>query len=94
LLKGEGIGFGRDLEQWGFCLVHDNLVLLANCTSLDIVCYLLCHSWPLGDLLSLTEGFIASWVACRWVVVCKYHKGLPFIVIDWGFDSDSIDKLM
>jgi len=56
--------------------MSDDLVLLADSTSLHVVCDPFLHSWPLILFLSLAECFVLSWVTGRWMVVHEIHDSL------------------
>ncbi len=46
LLKGECSFLRRDPIEGCFCVMSKDLVLLTDCTSLDVICYPLAHPCP------------------------------------------------
>ncbi len=69
LLEGESSLFCRDAIKGCFCSVSEDLVLLADCTSFDIICYPLTHPYPGQDFCDFSDCFISSWVSSHRVVV-------------------------
>ncbi len=69
LLEGESSLFCRDAIKGCFCSVSEDLVLLADCTSFNIVCYPLAHACPWQDLCGFSDGFVVAQVFhCRVIV--------------------------
>ena len=60
--------------------MRQNLVLLANGASFDVVCDPFLHSGPVVVLLGLLQCFVPSWMSCGWVIVYEMHDAsLDFV---------------
>ena len=71
-----------------------DFVLLAGCTSFDIVCDPLVHAVPLGELFSFPDGFVSPWVTCQWVVVHDVHAESFRLLVDRFISGDSVNELV
>ncbi len=69
LLKGEGVFWGSDAIERNSRPMSKILVLLACCTSSNIIGDPGLHSSPFEMVLGLSEGLISSRVPCHGVVM-------------------------
>src|SRR5712671_6655779 len=63
LLEREGSRVSGNLVHCGASAVSDNIVLLARCASLNILCDTCSHVWPPVVPLGLGNGFVTSRVS-------------------------------
>ena len=77
LLEGEGAFFGSDAVERYFLFMSYDFVLLADCTSLYVVCYPLAHPHPWQGFGRFPDCLLSSWVSRGGVVVDEGHE-VPF----------------
>ena len=74
LLKGEGVFWGSDTIERDSRLVSKVLVLLACCTSSNVIGDPCLHSCPPEVVLGLSESLIPPRVSCCGVVMHQCHQ--------------------
>src|SRR6266478_3224116 len=74
LLEGKSAFLCGDAIKWYSFLMGQNLVLLADCASLYVICYPLAHPCPWQDFSHFVNCFVSSGVSCRGMVVDEGHK--------------------
>ena len=77
LLKGEHIFLGCNLIQRDFSFISNVFVLLAYCTSFDVVSYSLAHALPIVLLFSFVDdlshpGCPADMWSCMRIMICLF----------------------
>src|SRR6266850_2704582 len=73
LFKGSSIRRDCDSVEWGFLSMSDNLVLLTNGASFNIISNPLIHCWPLIELFCFSDRFVLAWMSSCHVIVSMCH---------------------
>ena len=74
LLEGEGSFICCNTVKGYFCLMSEDLILLADCASFDAVCYPLVHACPRQDFCGFLDGFVVPWMSRCGVIVDQGHE--------------------
>ena len=66
--------------------MHEILVLLANCTSFDVISYPLIHIGPPVSLLGFVDSFVSAQMSGSGVIVHKGHNTAFHLGNSWDMD--------
>ena len=83
LLEGEGLFVSCYAEQGNLFPVSYDFVLLADCTSFDVVGDPLVHPWPSWSLSCSSYRFVSSWVSRSGVVMSENHGHFLSLLGKW-----------
>src|SRR6267142_1917777 len=75
LLEWSSVLRDRDSIEWGFLLVHNDLVLLAGSASLDVSHNPVIHSRPLVDFFHFSDCFVLSRMShCHMIMSMRHNE--------------------